>query len=108
MKLDINEIKRRAGLEFLAEADKKEPPSIDKDFGELFDEHMDNMRIHNFEGERGVRNFEKIVAVLGYRSIDDFLADNSGCFEAMIEWIKEWGERSKEWKQSVQDAIDAK
>jgi hypothetical protein len=40
-----------------------------------------------FEGQSGVRSLTNLVGVLGYTDIEDFLCDNSGAMEAMINWI---------------------
>jgi len=53
------------------------------------------------EGSRGERNLEKLIRVLGYRDMSEFLQDNSGCIEAMVEWISSM--RSPEWAQSLKD-----
>ena len=39
--------------------------------------YMDQERLYCFEGESGVRKFEQVVNVLGYRDLREFLADNS-------------------------------
>lgn len=65
------------------------------DMAELIEKYQDKNKIYSFEGSRGERNFEKIVSVLGYRSMSEFFEDNSGCFEAMIEWLG--GQRNPEW-----------
>jgi hypothetical protein len=74
-----------------------------EDMDELLDKWMAQERIHSFEGARGISNFDKLIAVLGYRSMDDFLSDNSGCFEAMIEWIKDVP--GTEWPAAMKEAL---
>lgn len=55
---------------------------------ELLQRYMEVNRMYCMEGERGVRNLEKIVNAVGnYRSLDEFLADNSGAIEAVITWL---------------------
>jgi predicted transcriptional regulator len=73
----------------------------DKDMGELVDEFMDQEEVYSLEGERGVRNFEKLVSTLdsNYRDIREFLADNSGAIQAMVEWIQT--QRNSEWQESL-------
>ena len=53
----------------------------------LLDQLIDQERLYTFEGARGLRNMEKITSVLGYRSLTDFLQDNSGAVECIYEWI---------------------
>ena len=87
-----------------------QPPVVDKqidearggeDIGELVQKWMDHNKIYSMEGSRGERNFEKLIRVLGYRDMSEFLQDNSGCIEAMVEWISNM--RSPEWAQSLKD-----
>ena len=67
------------------------------------EQYMDG--IGHFEGERGVRNLKNIITTIGYSGyggvLDNFLADNSGCIEAIIEWIKE-NDHSGEWNTYVE------
>jgi len=70
---------------------------------DLVDRWMDATKTYNFEGERGIRNFEKFVRVLGYRDIDGFLADNSGALEAMMNWIQK--SNVPEFKEKILDQI---
>lgn len=83
--------------QLLAEA----KPHKSKDLSELVDYFIDANKIYSFEGDRGVKNFEKIVKVMGYDNLDKFLSDNSGCLEAMVEWIKD--ARVPEWVEKFQE-----
>ena len=66
-----------------------------KEVGDALDKFIDENKLYNFEGTSGVRKFEKITDALGYENITEFLADNSGCFEVIVEWIK--SQRNDEW-----------
>jgi hypothetical protein len=70
-----------------------------KDLGELIEQYCDANKMYHWEGSRGVSNFEKLIGILGYQNVDYFLTDNSGCLEAMVEWIKDAG--VTEWKESM-------
>jgi hypothetical protein len=68
-------------------------------FAEKFDQYIDD-KIHCFKGHRGVTNLEKVVSCVGgYNSIHEFLEDNPGAIEAMIEWIR--NTRSPEWESNL-------
>lgn len=72
---------------------------------------MEATKTYHFESERGVRNFTKLVGILGYRSLEDFLADNSGAIEALVHWIgsanmPEWKEKFAEFDQQNDDGDD--
>lgn len=57
-------------------------------------------RVWSFEGDSGVRRFGKLVKDMGdYNSIEEFLADNSGAIQAVIEWMGT--QRSPEWKENM-------
>jgi hypothetical protein len=75
----------------------------DLSFGELLDEYTEQEKIYSLEGERGIRNFSKITRTLGYDSFDDFLADNPGAIEAMVDWL--YNCNVPEWKESLASQI---
>lgn len=64
---------------------------------------MEHQEIYTFEGERGIKNFTKIVEALGYRSREAFWLDNSGALEAVVEWIG--NQRIPEWNEKLADNI---
>lgn len=79
-----------------------------RDFSDKIDTFLDENGCHTLEGERGVRNFEKLVRALGYNDhfsnpLQEFLADNSGAIEAMIEWIKD--SRCQEWSDNIAEHL---
>ena len=78
---------------------------------ELFDRYMDE-EFRSFEGERGVRNLETLCENLGYgqgfmrnRALEEFLCDNPGAVEAVVEFIGEWVERNTEWQERLLDVV---
>jgi hypothetical protein len=83
---------------------KRKMDDEEKDLGELIEKYCDANRMYHWEGSRGVSNFEKLIKVLGYRNVDYFLTDNSGCLEAMVEWIKDTG--LTDWKESMVKELD--
>lgn len=64
--------------------------------------YMDQENLYSFEGHSGVRKFEKVVKVLGYNDLTDFLADNSGALEALLGFVHDWTERNSEWKEALE------
>jgi len=74
------------------------------ELSELVDKYTEVNRMYHWEGSRGVSNFDKLIGVLGYRNMDEFLHDNSGCLEAMVEWIKD--APVQDWKEAMQKEID--
>jgi hypothetical protein len=94
--------------------------SKDDDFDTNLEKWMDQESAHNFEGRRGLTNFAKLCQALGYvdkqhfgqlaanASIGDivnFLEDNSGAFEAMIDWIKEFA--ADEWNENLLNHLES-
>lgn len=82
------------------------------------DRYMDENELYRLEGRRGVENFAKVCRVLGYKDfssygqmqggaclgdIFEFLGDNPGCTEAMLEWIK--SQRNPEWTENVVEQL---
>ena len=70
------------------------------------DQYLEQEGFWHFEGERGVCNLKNIITTIGYDNygnnvLENFLADNSGCIEAIIEWIKE-NDHSGEWNTYVE------
>ena len=78
---------------------------------ELFDTYMDE-EFRSVEGERGVRNLEKLCETLGYgegfmrnRAIEEFLCDNPGAVQAVVEFIGEWVARNSDWQDRLMDVV---
>lgn len=68
--------------------------------------YLDDNRMHSFEGDSGIRKFEKLVSdVGGYRCINEFLADNPGAISAMVEFVAEWSERNVDWKDNLEALV---
>ena len=81
----------------------------DTDFDEIFDHWRSKKRHgHHWEGDTGVRNFEDLTKDIGYdQGIDQFLADNPGAIETILEWIAEHAEKGGiEWKENLAKACD--
>lgn len=79
---------------------------------EQLNAYMEQERMYNLEGETGVAHLAKIVGRLGYDTdhykrdetiITEFLADNSGAMEAIINWIGE--QNVPEWKENLTYAM---
>ena len=71
----------------------------EKDFDEILQTYCDENRIRL--SEPSLRDLEKLTRALGYRGLDDFLNDNPGAGQAVIQWIEEWGERIPEWREKL-------
>ena len=77
---------------------------------EVVDKWQKQQNAYRTEGTSGVENLEKLIKALDVQYNDyrfdclrEFLRDNSGCVEAMIEWIKEIN--VKEWKESLESDL---
>lgn len=90
-----------------------EPEQDEQDFEQLLDDFIGGK---HFEGESGVGNFEKVCEAIGYKEtgfrygspIESFLCDNSGCIEAMLGWIADWGDKSPEWRSALEAKLKEK
>ena len=64
-----------------------------------------------FEGESAIKSLNKITKQLGYQeqsyrngtSLEEFLKDNPGCCQAIIEWIIENMDMISEWKEGFEE-----
>jgi hypothetical protein len=76
---------------------------------EVMQEFLDENKMHHFEGDRGVKQLNEICKALGYKeqcymngtSLEEFLRDNSGACQAIVDWITEWIDRCPEWKEAL-------
>ena len=81
---------------------------------DVIDEWMEQSQIRSMEGCSGVKNLEKLCGEIGYNKgaflsaspIFNFLADNSGAIEAIIEFIRDAG--IDEWKDELESYLDEK
>lgn len=81
-----------------------------QDINELFDKYLKDNRMWRMEGTDGVRNLETICANLGYTSgqfiganpIMNFLADNPGAMEAIVEFVRDHIGHIPEWQESLE------
>ena len=80
-----------------------------KDAPEIMDDYLNAMEIHCLEGERGIAALNTLCRDLGYKdegfrngtSLEEFLKDNSGCCDAIVEWITEHLDKNEEWKDAL-------
>lgn len=72
---------------------------------ELLEKWQDEHRCHHFENS--TKNLNRIVEAIGYRddmfgdALHNFLNDNPGAQEAIRDWIAEWIDRNREWKELI-------
>lgn len=77
-----------------------------------FDAYLDQNRMWCFEGQSGIRKFEQLVTeVCGYGKdhifndvLREFLEDNPGAIDAMVEWIREHADCG-EWSKNLNDLV---
>lgn len=81
---------------------------------DILERYMSEHKMHHFEGTTGVRHFEKLVEDMGYtegqfigrHGILNFLADNPGAIQALIEWIEQ--ANVPEWEENLSDCLQEK
>lgn len=85
----------------------------EKTFSELLDEYQDQEKMWHFEGDRGLDKLNELTKAIGYRghgfkygsSLEEFLSDNPGACEALVEWISENGEHGSveddSWRENL-------
>lgn len=102
--LAIHEAKCKAKKKAKQVVEGKDDEELE--FWEIVEKYLDANHMTHWEGSRGISNFDKLIAVLGYRNMDAFLSDNSGCLEEMVEWIKNSGNSSKHWKDKMKAEVE--
>jgi len=85
----------------------EEPEQDELEGSEILDKFMEQEEIYTFEGATGSRNLETIINALGYSGsgwtsrIEEFLSDNPGLQEVIIEWVGETIDKVPEWKENL-------
>ena len=84
----------------------------------MLDAFIDQNNLHRTEGEQGIINLCQIAYALGYNDpmyfgqlthkakvgdLLEFLKDNSGCVEAIIDWIRE---NEHLWADQLVDQVE--
>jgi hypothetical protein len=87
----------------------------------LIQELETEKKVHSNEGRRGVENLCRLVRAIGYKDsthfgqfahdgsygdLIEFLEDNSGCVEAIKEWIAE--QDIQDWKDNLESELPEK
>lgn len=77
----------------------------------IFERYL-TQQFRGYEGERGVQSLEKLAEALGYgtgymrgRALEEFLGDNSGAIEALLEWIGNTVGDVPEWEESLSEEL---
>jgi len=66
---------------------------------DLIEQYQDATHTWRTEGCNGVQNFNKLIEVLGYDDVYDFLMDNSGAIDALVNFIGDSG--INDWEDSL-------
>jgi len=89
------------------------------ELSEVMYEYCEQEKLTRNEGESGVRNLCRLLNAMGYKDsmyfgqfhqqgsygdLINFLEDNSGCVEAIKEWIAE--QNVDEWKESLESHLN--
>lgn len=80
----------------------------DRDGSELLYSWQAMHNTYSFEGDSGVRKLGELCQALdpeNYSNIGDFLADNPGACEAIVDFIGEWLDNNSEWRDSLRREI---
>ena len=83
-----------------------------EDFDEVLQRWQEQEKAYHYEGTQGVDNLEKLCKAIGYTRngayigaspIFNFLADNSGAIDAIIEWMGT--QNVPEWVAELQNEL---
>ncbi len=73
----------------------------------LIEKWQDAEGAYHFESN--TKNLEKLTEALGYpadafgSSVENFLNDNPGAQQAIVDWVAEWLDRNGEWRERIQE-----
>lgn len=76
----------------------------------LMEKWQDANKAYHFENN--TKNLEKLVEAIGYRadafgtSVENFLNDNPGAQVAIVDWITEWLDRNRDWREALQAEVE--
>lgn len=78
------------------------------DIDDKLQKYLQLRRFFHTEGENGVRKLETMIReVCGYRDFHDFLVDNPGACEAIMNFVQEWLPRNDEWEANMDEIIES-
>lgn len=79
---------------------------------DLIEQWRKENRAYSMEGTSGVNKFQKLCEAIGYKkgnflgdemAILNFLSDNSGAIDALIQWMGEM--EIPDWKESIIETL---
>lgn len=90
----------------------------EREFGEVLDAYFEQEEMHRWEGRKGVENLCQLARAIGYKDpqhfgqltrkatlgdLIDFLEDNSGAIEAIVEWVRD--RDIPEWRELLEEEL---
>lgn len=77
----------------------------------LMDRYWEEHNVRT-EGQAGLNSLERLVRILGYgtgfmqnRPVEDFLLDNPGAIEAMLDFVAKHATPGSEWHTALTDVL---
>lgn len=77
----------------------------------LMDRYWEEHNVRT-EGQAGLNSLERLVRILGYgtgfmqnRAVEDFLLDNPGAIEAMLDFVAKHATPGSEWHTALTDVL---
>lgn len=61
--------------------------------------------IHNYEMDEGIERLGKLIEVIGYEGLYDFLIDNPAMCEGIRDFIAEHTNRVVEWREAIESVL---
>ena len=77
-----------------------------------FDIYLDQNRMWHFEGHSGVDKLKKVIRdICDYQdhfrnNLEEFLADNPGATEMIVEWIRNNIDTVQDWKENLASQVE--
>ncbi len=73
-------------------------------FDEVLDEYLEVEDIR-FDESDDVDDFYKVIHGIGYKGLAGFLEACPGAIEHLMEWIREMGKESPDWKANLEECL---
>lgn len=76
----------------------------------MFEQYMEQ-HFERTDGVLAVESLEQLAETLGYghsldHAINEFLADNPGAIEAVLQFVMDQAERNTEWQDRLAGALE--
>lgn len=73
---------------------------MNEQVAENLERFIEQEKLWSWEMNRGLNNLNKVLRAIGYDDVQNFLLDNPGAIETLVNWIGE--QRVEEWSEGLE------